>query len=216
MNLVDYAACRVCLPSESASRCARAAPPERQSQVLCSISSLPCPLLVNEAPFAVLFGCRFAVLKLSGFIKAWSNHPLLALVDKSPFARLGLHRGKAFAEFADVAVLRTWGSAGTEQKDCQSGCDGAKGVFHGCSLCESWIKAPPPKSSGAWRLICAQVGCYRDQGRRGCLFGWGRFQGLCACFSPSPGIKDEQHQARDSYPVLLFFGCGGGGKPRRW
>ena len=78
------------------------------------------------------------------------------------------------------------------------------------------MKAPLREGNGAWRFtFCLEAGS-RDHGQRDCLFCWVRFQVLCACFSPSPGIKDEQHQARDYYPVLLFFGCGGGGKPRRW
>ena len=62
------------------------------------------------------------------------------------------------------------------------------------------MKAPLREGNGAWRFtFCLEAGS-RDHGQRDCLFCWVRFQGLCACFSPSPGIKDEQHQARDSYP----------------
>lgn len=105
---------------------------------------MPIALFVNEAPFATLLRSRLAVLKLSGFVEVGLDDPFVSLVDKAPFAGLRLHRGKSFAEFADVTVLGAGRTAGAKAGNKKRGCARAESVFH------EWcvgvrLKPPQPK-----------------------------------------------------------------------
>jgi hypothetical protein len=106
--------------------------------------SLPIALSVNKAPFAALLCRRLAVLKLSGFVELGLDDPFLSLVNKAPFSGLRLHRSKAFAEFADVAVLGAGRAAGAKAGNKKRCCARAKSVSHKCCL-GVCFKPPQPE-----------------------------------------------------------------------